>query len=273
VFDFSATTVHDLIISNMTICGPKAISGVKVASARRCILANLVIHDMKGDAIRIESVFGVTWDDPAFWHAEGVYIENNTIVNCQRGITVERVPKSQNAQEGFRSDGKLELHPSRVENNIVVFGHALGEGAAHGIRIGSSSGDADQQCLAWNPFTNPFGDDPEQTGNPWVPVKYNWVWREGSDVDAFTGTTWYSYYYRVSQEIDHQELFADPQLGGDYHLQTNSPAIRAGNPYRIDAVKKSGKWYGMRRSLGAFKSDTLSDYDILLENQTQEVIF
>jgi hypothetical protein len=206
-------------------------------------------------------VFVGAGDDPAFWHAEGVYIENNTIVNCQRGITVERVPKSQNARAGFRSDGKLEFYPSRVENNIVVFGHALGEGAAHGIRIGSSSGDADEQCLAWNPFTNPFGDDPDQTGNPWVPVKYNWVWNPNSSDNAYRGASWYeSDYEEQFPDRVFGEKFKDPDLDASFHLTSTSPARKSGNAYKIDVVKNQAGWYAMRRSLGAFKSPNTGDY-------------
>jgi hypothetical protein len=265
IFDFDSTSLTplNLLIANMTLRGPKAVGGIRLKSARRCILANLVIHDMTGDAVCIESVDGEN-RDAAFLGAEGVYIENNTIVNCRRGITVERVPKSQNARAGFRSDGKLEFHPSRVENNIVVFGHALGEGAAHGIRIGSSSGDADQQCLAWNPFTNPFGDDPDQTGNPWVPVKYNWVWREGASTGAFVGADWYFSGYGGASNRQYDEIYANPGLTPDFRLLPSSPGKRAGNSYKIDLIKQDGKWMGMRRSVGAFESQESSDYTVLL---------
>ena len=276
IFDLSAGmdnawSYRHIVIGNMTLSGPKASSGIVIGQAYGCTLGNLVIKDMKGDAILIDSVrseSGQGWREPFFIKKDGMHIENNTIVNCQRGITINKVNASECAMSGVTNDGKRVFCPSRVENNIVVFGHALGEGAAHGIRIGSSSGDADQQCLAWNPFTNPFGDDPDQTGNPWVPVKYNWVWGDSAtSPTAFMGTNWYRNSYRISDEVDHQERFQDPQMQVNYRLHDGSPASTAGCLYRLDVLKKAdGFYYGKRRGLGAFESSNPDVYSIQLTN-------
>jgi hypothetical protein len=239
--DSGSSRAFNVSISNMTLAD--APTAIHVRYCHGVHLSNLVIRDMSEYGIRVNEVC-----------EGGLFVVNNTLVNCRRGITVEKVHGDMAKQFGdtrhFRS--------CAVENNIIY------EYTDYGIMIGQSTGTNEQQAQAWNPLAdNPLGE-----GNPIIPVRNNWVWGDSAtSPTAFMGTNWYRNTYRLSDEVDHQERFQDPQIQVNYKLQDGSPASTAGSLYRLDVLKKAdGFYYGKRRGLGAFESSNPDVYNIQLTN-------
>jgi len=239
-------SVIRLTVGNMTLRGARR--GIAIADAFDCHLGGLVIQNMAEDAIWVGVVRG--------W---GLFVQNNTIMDCAKGITVAQV--FQNGEQGVTWDGPSapradtfrDCYPSSIENNIVT------EYTTYGIQIGNGSGSA----RAWSPFDNPFGDtpypdspnQPPPKGNPIIPVGYNLVYRTGSNTQAFTGDAWYHTQYEdsVPGNRKYGELRANPLLAADGRLTDSSPAIAEGDPYYIDRIEQTVGVAGiMPRSLGAF---------------------
>lgn len=233
--DSTESRARGVSISNMTLAD--APTAIHVRYCHGVHLSNLVIRDMSEYGIRVNEVY-----------EEGLFVVNNTIVNCRRGITVEKVHGDMARQFGdtryFRS--------SAVENNIIY------EYTDYGIMIGQSTGTNEQQAQAWNPFLdNPLGE-----GNPWIPVRNNWVWGEAGRAFAFEGALWYKNDYGTSDNREHGERFSNAGLDSNYHLSSGSAAKEAGSEYRLDVVKKEDGYYAMRRSLGAFPWDDEQAYHL-----------
>lgn len=87
---------------------------------------------------------------------------------------------------------------------------------------------------------------------------------------CFAGADWYTDTeegYGFPTDRLYGEAFTDPGLfdpaNDNFRLSSFSNAKSAGNPYKIDAIKKAdGHWWGKNRSLGAFKWDNPSDYTV-----------
>lgn len=250
-----------LVVGNMTLDG--GLRAIDINMCSEAHLGNLVIRNMSDGGIRIRNVY---------WN--GLFISNNTIVNCNKGITVERVDDS----NAIQSHSFRVYSPSCVENNIVA------DCASWGIKIGGNN-----SARAWNPFSNAYGSN--SGGNPLVPLRNNLAWKCGSTTDSsqsFLGDDWYSSAIPVGGEnlygpislsstptIDTRyaiinghdtilEIVKDPlfvsytysgsNTNPDFHLQDGSPALAAGNPMRLDIKVIDGCHYAMRRSIGAFEA-------------------
>jgi hypothetical protein len=182
-------------------------------------------------------------------------ISNNTIVDCDEGITVERVRKP--TRWGLERYEREDVYAA-VENNIVT------SYTIHGIRIGQEDQSDESTAAAWSPFVNDLEDG--ELGNSLVPVCYNMVWSEDdpTSATAFVGDSWYQQRYEspIFEGNRYGEVFEEPELDEYLVPGPHSNVLESGHPYRLDLYGLSDcRFLWARRGVGALKCEQQNAYE------------